>query len=185
MKKKILIIVITIFLLFAILGVILLCVDSKKTTLSIQNKTTTTKTNKEKTSKNIEKLDSEDTEESTISTTKKNDDKVSKTTSEKNKTTVKANKTTTVKRKQQQTVTQPVTTTKVVTTTKSCTLKKFAFSWFRPDFESRGECVNKGNSYLGRYGYNCDSLTDECGKTYWMLSLYDDNNSTIDWHNVN
>ena len=82
------------------------------------------------------------------------------------------------------TTTSNITTTRTTTTTKSCTPKKFIWSWFRPDFESKSECTSKGDSYLGRYGYNCDDLTDDCGKKYWMLSLYDENNSNIDWHNV-
>lgn len=54
-----------------------------------------------------------------------------------------------------------------------CTPKKFDFSWFRADFTTQQDCIDKGSKYSS-YGYACTNATDDCGVTYYMLELYDD-----------
>lgn len=70
--------------------------------------------------------------------------------------------------------------------TKSCTPKKFDMSFVRADFNSMAKCTEKGDKYkaLG-YGYFCDYYQDDCGDTYYMLTLYERNTGVeFDFHNI-
>ena len=56
----------------------------------------------------------------------------------------------------------------------SCTPKKFDMSFVRADFSSFGECTSKGDKYkTAGYGYFCDAYQDDCGTTYYMLTIYE------------
>ena len=68
---------------------------------------------------------------------------------------------------------------------KTCTPKKFVFSWARADFDNEQACINKGNSYMPTYGFSCDSYPDDCGITYYTLTLFDTNGAEYDFHNIN
>ena len=109
-----------------------------------------------------------------------NNSKKSTTTSN-NKTKVTISKKNVITTKQNTTISVVTTRT---TTTKTCTPKKFIWSWFRADFETQSQCENQGERFMDNYGYSCSYLQDDCGKTYWMLSLFDDNGNYFDWHNV-
>jgi len=70
--------------------------------------------------------------------------------------------------------------------TKSCTPKKFDMSFVRADFNSMAKCTETGDKYkaLG-YGYFCDYYQDDCGDTYYMLTLYERNTGVeFDFHNI-
>lgn len=70
--------------------------------------------------------------------------------------------------------------------TKSCTPKKFDMSFVRADFNSMAKCTETGDKYkaLG-YGYFCDYYQDDCGDTYYMLTLYERNTGVeFDFHNT-
>lgn len=66
----------------------------------------------------------------------------------------------------------------------SCTPKKFVMNWVRADFATFDECKAMGDKYLKEYGYYCYDFVDDCGTRYYMLSLYTDNESGIDFHNI-
>lgn len=69
---------------------------------------------------------------------------------------------------------------------KSCTPKKFDMSFVRADFNSMAKCTETGDKYkaLG-YGYFCDFYQDDCGDTYYMLTLYERNTGVeFDFHNI-
>ena len=70
--------------------------------------------------------------------------------------------------------------------TPTCTPKKFPFSFARADFNSLTECKDMGSKYLnGSYGYICDSFVDDCGDTYYMLTLYEVNTKVeYDYHQI-
>lgn len=84
---------------------------------------------------------------------------------------------------------QPTNSTnynQVIEPTPTCTPKKFDMSYVRPDFESFAECDSKGLEYKAiGYGYFCDDYQDDCGTTYYMLSLYQRNsNVEYDFHTI-
>ncbi len=66
----------------------------------------------------------------------------------------------------------------------TCTPKKFDMSWIRADFETFDECKAMGDKYLGTYGYYCHNFVDDCGTRYYMLTLFDGDGTSIDYHNV-
>ena len=70
--------------------------------------------------------------------------------------------------------------------TKSCTPKKFDMSFVRADFTSMTKCVEMGDKYKAiGYGYFCDFYPDDCGDTYYMLTLYERNTGIeFDFHNI-
>lgn len=69
---------------------------------------------------------------------------------------------------------------------KSCTPKKFDVSFVRADFNSISKCTEMGDKYKAiGYGYFCDDYEDDCGDTYYMLTLYERNTGVeLDYHNV-
>lgn len=68
----------------------------------------------------------------------------------------------------------------------SCTPKKFDMNFVRADFSSFGECVSKGDQYKAAgYGYFCDNYQDDCGTTYYMLTIYERNTGIeYDFHTI-
>lgn len=68
----------------------------------------------------------------------------------------------------------------------SCTPKKF-YTAFRADFDSMAMCQQIGNQYkdvYGYYGFICDYDMDDCGDTYYMLTMFDGNGNYIDYPNI-
>lgn len=68
----------------------------------------------------------------------------------------------------------------------SCTPKKF-YTAFRADFDSMAMCQQVGNQYkdvYGYYGFICDYDMDDCGDTYYMLTMFDGNGNYIDYPNI-
>lgn len=68
----------------------------------------------------------------------------------------------------------------------SCTPKKFDMSFVRADFSSFEACKQMGDKYkeIG-YGYFCDNYQDDCGTTYYMLTLYERNTGIKhDFHTI-
>ncbi len=85
----------------------------------------------------------------------------------------------------------PVTTTdemstKPTQTISSCQPKKFDMSWVRADFSTFEDCKAKGDLYMNEgYGYYCNSYQDDCGTTYYMLTLYEANTGVKhDFHTI-
>jgi len=68
----------------------------------------------------------------------------------------------------------------------SCTPKKFDMNFVRADFSSFGECTAKGDKYKeAGYGYFCDNYQDDCGTTYYMLTIYERNTGKeYDFHTI-
>ena len=67
----------------------------------------------------------------------------------------------------------------------SCTPKKFDFSFVRADFSTFDECKSKGDLYIaGGWGYYCDNFTDDCGDTYYMLTLFNETEQQYDYHEI-
>lgn len=68
----------------------------------------------------------------------------------------------------------------------SCTPKKFDMSFVRADFSSFGECTQMGDKYKAAgYGYFCDNYQDDCGTTYYMLTIYERNTGKeYDFHTI-
>lgn len=56
----------------------------------------------------------------------------------------------------------------------------------RADFSSFSQCQEMGEKYRkGGYRYFCDNYQDDCGDTYYMLSLTKPNSSEeLDYHNI-
>ena len=69
---------------------------------------------------------------------------------------------------------------------KSCTPKKFDMSFVRADFTSFSQCKEKGDLYKAEgWGYFCDNYVDDCGDTYYMLTLYERNTGIEhDYHDI-
>lgn len=69
---------------------------------------------------------------------------------------------------------------------KSCTPKKFDMSFVRADFTSFSQCKEKGDLYKAEgWGYFCDNYVDDCGDTYYMLTLYERNTGIeYDYHDI-
>lgn len=69
---------------------------------------------------------------------------------------------------------------------KTCTPKKFDMSFVRPDFTSFAACTAMGDKYKAAgWGYFCDNYQDDCGDTYYMLTIYERNTGIEhDFHNV-
>lgn len=68
----------------------------------------------------------------------------------------------------------------------SCIPKKF-YTVFRADFDSMEMCQQIGEQYQDRYGYYgfiCDYDMDDCGTTYYMLTMFDGNGNYIDYPNI-
>lgn len=68
----------------------------------------------------------------------------------------------------------------------ACTPKKF-YTAFRADFDSMAMCQQVGNKYkevYGYYGFICDYDMDDCGDTYYMLTMFDGNGNYIDYPNI-
>ena len=68
----------------------------------------------------------------------------------------------------------------------ACTPKKF-YTAFRADFDSMAMCQQVGNQYkevYGYYGFICDYDMDDCGDTYYMLTMFDGNGNYIDYPNI-
>ena len=68
----------------------------------------------------------------------------------------------------------------------SCTPKKFDMNFVRADFSSFESCTQMGDKYkeVG-YGYFCDNYQDDCGTTYYMLTIYERNTGTeYDFHTI-
>lgn len=67
-----------------------------------------------------------------------------------------------------------------------CIPKKFDMSYVRADFNSMSKCTELGDKYKAiGYGYFCDSYQDDCGDTYYMLTLYERNTGNeFDFHNI-
>ena len=59
-------------------------------------------------------------------------------------------------------------------------------SFVRADFSSFYQCQEMGEKYRkGGYRYFCDNYQDDCGDTYYMLSLTKPNSSEeLDYHNI-
>lgn len=184
MKKKILISMLVSVFIILLAIVFYVNADNREKTLKKKTDKIITTTSKNdvyveelKPEENVQedhKVSSKD--KPTVTETKKT------TTSVKSSTNVKTdNKTivTTTNSSKKETTTIQTTTS----TTKSCISKKFNQPWFRADFKTEKECRNKGEQYKGNYGYFCDSLPDECGEIWYMLSLYD-SNGEYDWHNI-
>lgn len=74
----------------------------------------------------------------------------------------------------------------IVEQPKACTPKKFTMSFVRADFSSFYQCQEMGEKYRkGGYRYFCDNYQDDCGDTYYMLSLTKPNSSEeLDYHNI-
>ncbi len=66
----------------------------------------------------------------------------------------------------------------------SCVPKKFDMNWVRADFNTFDECKAMGDKYMNSYGYYCDSYQDNCGTTYYMLTLFDTNGNLFDYHSI-
>ena len=79
-----------------------------------------------------------------------------------------------------------VAETPKVETPKSCTPKKFDMSFVRADFSSHAECDSVGTKYKNAgYGYFCDYYQDDCGDTYYMLTIYERNTGKeFDYHTI-
>lgn len=68
----------------------------------------------------------------------------------------------------------------------SCISKKFDMAWVRADFDTFSDCTQLGERYkqIG-YGYFCDNYQDDCGITYYMLTLYERNTGIEhDYHTI-
>ena len=57
-------------------------------------------------------------------------------------------------------------------------------NWVRADFNTFDECKAMGDKYMNSYGYYCDSYQDNCGTTYYMLTLFDTNGNLFDYHSI-
>lgn len=68
----------------------------------------------------------------------------------------------------------------------SCTPKKFDMNFVRADFSSFGACTQMGDKYKeAGYGYFCDNYQDDCGTTYYMLTIYERNTGKeYDYHTI-
>lgn len=73
-------------------------------------------------------------------------------------------------------------------TEKTCTPKKFIMPSFRADFDSFDKCQSVGNSLIKSselyYGYFCDNMTDDCGTTYYMLSIFDEHGNYYEYNTI-
>ena len=59
-------------------------------------------------------------------------------------------------------------------------------NFVRADFSSFESCTQMGDKYkeVG-YGYFCDNYQDDCGTTYYMLTIYERNTGTeYDFHTI-
>lgn len=70
----------------------------------------------------------------------------------------------------------------------SCTPKKF-YTTFRADFASEAECEDKYNYYHeidpNKYlGFICSYQTDDCGDTYYMLTVFDSNGHYFGYNEI-
>lgn len=84
--------------------------------------------------------------------------------------------------------TTPPNNNSVVETPKeeTCTPKKF-YSIFRADFTTFEKCNQIGNEYkqiYNYYGFYCDYQTDDCGTTYYMLTMFDTNGKEYGYNTI-
>ncbi len=91
--------------------------------------------------------------------------------------------------KQEEASSSPQTTPPSITSPPvepQCTPKKFDFSFVRADFSTFDACKATGDLYRqAGWGYFCDNYQDDCGDTYYMLTLYEANTGTqYDYHQV-
>lgn len=214
MKKKILFISLTLFLLIGIVSLCLLSnfggnflkekniIDQKTKNSLNNNVNNSSNDNEQKESTIIEddnKIKNEVKEENT-STTSSNETKKEESVAKQEelsyeKPVTKNNNSKTeqkpvVQEKQPDSTptapsTPPKETTPVVEAPK-CTPKKFDMSYVRADFNTKAECDTKGELYKSAgYGYFCDHYQDDCLTTYYMLTIYERNTGIeYDFHTI-
>ena len=189
------------FIIIIILGLIVylftglikdFTLESKKANTVNKNDITSTTTNNEQststtnttTTSTTTVIKPESSRKPSTTTSKVKPKSTTTNTSTSTKTTKKTTTTTTTTTKKI-TNTSTTTTTKVNNpTTKACTPKKFYIS-FRADFKTKDECIAIGNKYYENYyGYHCSWTEDDCGDTYYMLTLYKDGIDYFDYRDV-
>ena len=65
----------------------------------------------------------------------------------------------------------------------TCQPKLFEVNGFRADFDNFADCDSMGSKY-SNYQYSCRNATDQCGITYFMLRLYDENGTLYYYKNI-
>lgn len=158
--------------------------------LSIDNdkKDVTDNQKKETTTNEIESNINQNDNKNKITSNDYNDNSSSKTNNNSSKNTTnnninkKSNSTTAIEQKESSNIIQKNDTENV----KSCTPKKFDMNFVRADFDSMSKCIEIGDKYKAiGYGYFCDFYQDDCGDTYYMLTLYERNTGVeFDFHNI-
>lgn len=122
----------------------------------------------------------DETSKSEVSQNKKVENK---TTNNKNK---KENNTSKPKESssKETTQTKEENKTEIIQEEKTCEEKKFAFSWFRADFEDNESCMEEGKKYAEDYAYACSYHADDCGKVWYMLRLTDEDGNSVNYHDI-
>ncbi|MDO5568747.1 MAG: hypothetical protein Q4G04_01360 [bacterium] len=178
-KKKCLIVVL---FLIVISGIFIVINNKDKTELKSNNKTI----NKQETIVEEKKEQTKDIIEDEVKEEKQIEEKETKKVEEKSTKEKEKNNDNNAIEKPIKEETIPVVEDKKeeAVQTPTCTPKKFVWSWVVPEFTSEESCVAKGNTFTPEYGFQCDSYQDDCGDYYYMLKLFDDNSSLIDWHTI-
>lgn len=202
-NKKPLVIIIFLVLIAIISTVIFFYTRETKNDESlkvdIRNQTKENDFNKEESDEEKVEQDTELTENKKEDSNKENsvvDDKTSsnkpnetvKSENSQNKTNIKSdnNSQNNAIKKQETQPKQETATPPKVEQPKTCTPKKFDMGYVRADFSSFAACQEMGEKYrVGGYRYICDNYQDDCGDTYYMLSLTKKNSSVeLDYHTI-
>ena len=166
-----------------------------KESLKIDQKVSNEKLETNEIDQNISKEDQEKkvTEEKKVNENKENEKTINESVTKneninnQNKATTKSNNSQSNNTEKKDVVPkQESATPQPVEPQKTCTPKKFTFSYVRADFSSFAACKEMGEKYRkGGYRYICDNYQDDCGDTYYMLSLTEANSSVeLDYHTI-